>query len=142
MQHPLRKEYYYNAPIGKVWQALIDKNKMKAWYFPQLRNVEPIVGSVFQFDDTNADYQKEWIVTNVVEEKTFAHSWAYKGYAGKSEVVFDLTADGNKTMLSVTQTGLESFPDDPHFNRERFEWGWDNLLGKNLKQMLENSTAQ
>jgi len=33
---------------------------------------------------------------------------------------------------------LESFPNDPHFKRERFEWGWDNLLGQNLKYLLED----
>jgi len=50
-----------------------------------------------------------------------------------------LFADENKTILRVTQTGLESFPNDPHFKRERFEWGWDNLLGQNLKYLLEGN---
>jgi uncharacterized protein YndB with AHSA1/START domain len=139
MSNPLIKEFYYNAPIAKVWEALTDKDKMKKWYFPQLLKFEPVVGYKFQFDDDSHEYHKEWVVTKVVEGKTFAHSWAYKGYPGSSEVVFDLFAEGNKTRLRVTQTGLESFPDHPHFKRERFEWGWDNLLGQNLKHLLENS---
>lgn len=136
---PLVKEFHYNASIEKVWRALIDKESVKKWYFPQLREFEPVVGFNFQFDDNNAEYQKEWIVTKVVEGKTLAHSWAYKGYAGKSEVIFDLFSEENETRLRVTQTDLDSFPNDPHFARERFEWGWDNLLGQNLRHLLKHS---
>jgi uncharacterized protein YndB with AHSA1/START domain len=139
MSNPLVKEFTYNVPIGKVWQTLTDKNKMKGWYFPQLREFEPVVGFRFEFDDDNAGYQKEWIVTKVVEGKTLAHSWAYKGYPGTSDVIFELFADNSTTRLRVTQTNLESFPNHPHFQRERFESGWDNLLGHNLKELLETN---
>lgn len=138
MDNPLIKEFVYNAPIAKVWQAFTDVGKMRKWYFPQLQKFEPIVGYSLQFDDRNAEYQKEWIVTKVAEGKTLAHSWAYKGYPGSSEVIFDLFAEGDKTKLRVTQINLDSFPDHPHFKRERFEWGWDNLLGENLKHLLES----
>lgn len=137
MNNPLIKEFIYDAPGKKVWETLTDKDKMKEWYFPQLQEFEPTPGYKFLFDDTNSEYQKEWIVTRAVEGKTLAHSWAYKGYPGISEVIFDLSPEGNRTRLRVTQTGLESFPNHPHFKRERFEWGWDNLLGENLKHLLE-----
>jgi uncharacterized protein YndB with AHSA1/START domain len=140
MNGPLIKEFYYNVPSEKVWQTLTDMDKMKQWYFPQLQKFEPVVGYKFHFDDNNLAYHKEWIVTKVVAGKTLAHSWAYKGYSGSSEVTFDLFAVENKTTLRVTQTGLESFPDHPHFKRERFESGWDNLLGQNLKHLLEGSS--
>lgn len=139
MNSPLIKEFHYYVPIAKVWETLIDKDKMKEWYFPQLQQFEPVVGYKFQFDDEGSSYHKEWIVTKVVAGKTLAHSWAYKGYPGSSEVVFDLFAEGNNTTLRVTQTGLESFPNHPHFKRERFDWGWNNLLGQNLKHLLENN---
>jgi len=138
MNIPFTKAFLYNAPIDKAWSALTDPAKLRKWYFPQLQQFEPVVGYHFEFDDNTSDYQKEWIVTKVTAGKTLAHSWAYKGYPGSSEVTFELFAEGNKTMLRVTQTDLESFPDHPHFNRERFEQGWDNLLGQNLKQLLEN----
>jgi uncharacterized protein YndB with AHSA1/START domain len=139
MSTPLIKEFNYNVPIEKVWRALTHKDKMEKWYFPQLQKFEPIVGFKFQFDDNSAEYQKEWIVTIVTEGRTLAHSWAYKGYPGNSEVIFDLFSEENKTRLRVTQTNLDSFPNHPHFKRERFEWGWDNLLGQNLKRLLEHS---
>jgi uncharacterized protein YndB with AHSA1/START domain len=138
MDKPLIKEFSYNVPIDEVWQALTETEKMKVWYFPQLKKFEPKVGFKFKFEDDNAEYQKVWVVTKVTEDKTLAHTWAYKGYPGSSEVIFDLLPEGDKTKLRVTQTDLKSFPNHPHFKRERFEWGWNNLLGQNLKHLLEN----
>jgi uncharacterized protein YndB with AHSA1/START domain len=138
MNSPLVKEYLYNVPMEKVWEAITDTDKMRIWYFPQLKQFKPVVGFKFQFDDPGAKYQKEWIVTKVIPGKTLARSWSYKGYPVSSEVVFDLSAVGNNTKLNVTQTGIGSFPDHPHFKRERFEWGLDSLLGQNLKRLLED----
>jgi uncharacterized protein YndB with AHSA1/START domain len=137
MSIPLIKEFNYDSPVESVWDALTDTDKMKQWYFPQLYEFKPIAGYKFQFDDEGGEYRKEWIVTKVTAGKMLAHSWAYQGYPGSSEVIFELAA-GSKTTLKVTQTGLESFPDHPHFKRERFEWGWENLLGQNLKHLLES----
>ena len=139
MSNPLIKEFNYNAPVEKVWRALTDKDELKKWYFPQLQKFEPVVGFKFQFDDDSAEYQKQWIVTKFEAGKILAHSWAYKGFLGKSEVTFELFPEQNKTKLKVTQTGLDSFPSHPHFSRQRFELGWENLLGKNLKALLEKS---
>jgi uncharacterized protein YndB with AHSA1/START domain len=141
MSTPLMKEFVYNAPIENVWQALTDTKCMREWYFPQLKRFEPIVGFKFQFDTAGAEYEKEWIVTKISEGRTLAHSWAYKGYPGSSETTFDLFPEGDTTRLRVTRTDLESFPNDPHFRRERFERGWDDILGQNLKHLLERSNS-
>ena len=133
MSNPLVKEFTYNVPIVKVWQAITSTDMMKRWYFPQLRKFKPEVGFKLDFDDDSAQYQKEWIVTKVEEGQTLAHSWAYRGYPGISNVKFDLLSENSTTRLRVTQTDLESFPNYPHFQIERFESGWDNLLGQNLK---------
>ena len=139
MNTPLVKEYTYDVPVENVWNALTEKEQMKIWYFPQLKEFEPSVGFEFQFDDDSAEYQKEWVVTKCEVGKTLGHSWAYKGFFGKSEVTFELSPEQNKTKLKVTQTGLDSFPSHPHFNRARFELGWENLLGRNLKNLLEKN---
>jgi uncharacterized protein YndB with AHSA1/START domain len=132
-------EQIYNAPVEKVWQALTDKDKMKEWYFPQLKKFEPIVGFEFKFTDDGSKYKKQWRVTRVVDGKILAHSWTYKDYPGSSEVTFELAGKGSKTRLKLTHTGIGSFPDDSHFARRRFEDGWNNILGNNLKKFLENN---
>ena len=135
----LVKSFRYDAAVEKIWHALTCVKQMRQWYFPQLQQFEPVEGYKFKFKDDGSEFQKEWTVINVVYGKTLAHSWAYKGYKGMSEVIFDLSKEAEITILTVTQTGLESFPDDPHFRRERFESGWDNLLGQNLRGLLSNS---
>jgi len=130
-------EQTYEAPIDKVWHTLTTTGHMRVWYFPQLIKFEPTVGFDFVFTNEGSPYQKHWQVTQVEEGKKLAHSWMYNGYPGSSEVLFDLMAEGDNTRLLLTHMGLASFPQDPHFARQRFENGWQQILGSNLKQYLE-----
>lgn len=137
MDTPFVLEQTYDAPIEKVWRALTTESQLREWYFPQLRKFGPVVGSEFEFADDGSPYQKQWRVTQVVAGRKLAHSWVYTGYPGSSEVTFELVEEGNKTRLLLTHTGLSSFPHDPHFARPRFENGWQQILGSNLKTFLE-----
>ncbi|RZJ83290.1 MAG: SRPBCC domain-containing protein [Chryseobacterium sp.] len=136
MEKPFELEQMYDAPIEKVWAALSDENKMKVWYFPQLKEFKPIVGFEFKFLNDGSPYQKEWRVTKVINGSLLAHSWVYKGYHGTSEVSFELFEQGDKTKLKLTHIGLSSFPRDTHFARERFGNGWKQILGSKLRQFL------
>lgn len=140
MDTPFVIEQVYDASTPEVWQALTDENKMREWYFPQLKKFEPLVGFEFVFADDGSAYQKEWRVTRVTDGRLLGHSWSYKGYPGSSEVTFELFKEGDKTRLQLTHTGLASFPHDPHFGRHRFESGWKQIIGSNLKNYLENKT--
>jgi len=134
MDNSLVTEELFHLPARRLWQALTDENALRAWDFPQLRHVNPDVGFGFEFADDGSAYQKEWRVTQVVEGAKFAHSWGYKGFPGLSEVIFELFSEGASTRLRVTHTGLDSFPDDPHFARKRFEDGWKQILGVKLRE--------
>lgn len=116
---------------------MTNQEKMKLWYFPQLKEFEPKVGFEFIFEDSNDTFRKKWVVTKVDKPNIFAHNWSYKGYNGESKVTFELVPIDNGTKVRVTHTGIGSFPDNTHFKRERFEWGWNNLLGKKLKTIVE-----
>jgi len=54
-------------------------------------------------------------------------------------VTFELFPEGDKTRLKLTHTGLDSFPDDAHFARSRFEGGWATIIGNNLNKFLDNN---
>jgi uncharacterized protein YndB with AHSA1/START domain len=139
MDTPFVMEQIYDAPVEKVWHALTQEHSLRDWYFPQLRKFEPVVGFAFEFANDGSPYQKDWRVTQVVAGRKLAHSWAYKGYPGQSEVTFDVVAEGAQTRLTLTHTGLASFPPDPHFARQRFENGWQQLLGSSLKRYLKTA---
>ena len=136
MNPPVIYEQVYSASVARVWQVLTEEDAMRTWYFPELISFKPEVGFEFVFSNDGAPYQKEWQVTAIHPERLFSHSWRYAGFPGSSEVTFELLAEGEGTRIRVTHSGLESFPADPHFARERFENGWKQILGVNLKRYL------
>jgi uncharacterized protein YndB with AHSA1/START domain len=136
MDKPFEMEQIFNAPLQKVWEALTDEAQMRLWYFPQLQKFKPVPGFEFVFTNDGSPYQKEWQVTKVIPGRLLAHSWTYKNYPGYSEVTFELFDEGSNTRFKLTHTGLASFPPDPHFARQRFEDGWKQILGTNLKNHL------
>jgi uncharacterized protein YndB with AHSA1/START domain len=136
---PFVIEQTYNAPISRVWDAITDNKKMKEWYF-DLDEFKPEVGFTFQFDggSENKTYTHHCEVTEVIPGKKLTHSWAYKGYPGKSFVTWELFDEGAKTRLKLTHVGLETFPQDmPDFARESFSKGWTYITGTSLMNYLQ-----
>lgn len=113
---PLIVKNTYSATIDKVWNAITNKDQMKAWYF-DLKEFKPQKGFKFQFTGENPDY------------------------AGQSVVTFELSKESEtKTNITLTHDGLDSFPkDDPNFSLASFTAGWNFILGESLKKYLENS---
>jgi uncharacterized protein YndB with AHSA1/START domain len=135
---PIIIERTFDAPAENVWQAITDKAKMKDWYF-DFKEFKPEVG--FEFTWYGGDENKQWLhagkITEVVPGKKIGYTWKYPGYAGESHVTFELFAEGNKTRLKLTHSGLETFPSDmPSFNKENFVAGWNEIIGKLLKNYL------
>ena len=139
---PVIKEIILNASVSKVWKAITDKEDMKLWYF-EIEEFKPEVGFEFQF--WGDDGKKKWLhlckIMEVINEKKLTYSWKYDGYGGVSYVTFELSPQGDKTKLKLTHTGLESFPVDevPSFGRENFEAGWTELIGKSIKEFVEQA---
>jgi uncharacterized protein YndB with AHSA1/START domain len=137
---PFIIERTFNAPVEKVWNAITDKDQMKQWYF-DVPDFKPRVGYEFQF--YAGDEKKQWLhlckVTEVDPGKKITYSWRYDGYGGNSFVSFELLPQGNKTTLKLTHAGLESFPGDtvPELKKENFAEGWNQIIGKSLKEFLE-----
>ena len=131
-------ERVFNAPVSKVWKVLTNKEDIKQWSF-DIKEFKPEVGFEFQIDK-----QKEGVrylhlckITKVTNEKALAYTWRYEGYEGNSLVIFELFDEGDKTKLRLTHKGLETFPKIPAFSRKNFKAGWTQIIGKNLKQFIE-----
>jgi uncharacterized protein YndB with AHSA1/START domain len=129
---PLVFERTYDAPIEKVWQALTDSEKMKAWYF-DLPGFKPEVGYEFTFSggpEEGVQYLHLCKVTEAIPNKKIAYTWRYDGYPGNSEVSFELFDENGKTRLKLTHAGLETFPaDNPDFDKSNFNEGWTYFVG-------------
>jgi uncharacterized protein YndB with AHSA1/START domain len=140
-EKPIVVERTLDAPIGKVWKALTDKDQMKEWYF-DLSTFKPELGFEFQFEGGKDDrrYLHLCKVTELVKEKKITYSWRYDGYEGISYVSFELFAEGDKTRLKLTHKNLESFPkSNPDFAKENFDGGWTQIIGSSLPAFLEKA---
>lgn len=138
---PLVKEVVINAPVEKVWKAITDHNEMKNWYF-DIPDFKPEVGFKFHFygEDQGVKFLHLCEVKEVIPNKKLSYSWTYEVYPGESLVTFELQPDGIKTKLTLTHEGLETFPaDNKSFARTSFELGWNEIIGKNLKNYVEGN---
>ena len=136
---PLVLERVFDAPAALVWRALTDVDEMRHWYF-NLTAFEPRVGFEFRFtggDCKEPPYVHCCRVVEAITEKRLAYTWRYEGYAGNSLVTFELFAEGKKTRLRLTHTGLETFPAIAAFAKANFMAGWTELVGSSLKRFVE-----
>ena len=131
-------ERIFEAPAAKVWKALTHKDDMKLWYF-DIKEFRPEAGFEFSFEagPKGNPYVHLCRVTEAVSLKKLAYSWKYEGYSGESKVLFELFADGDKTRLRLTHSGLDTFPSDvPDLAQKNFEDGWSSIIGTTLPRFL------
>jgi uncharacterized protein YndB with AHSA1/START domain len=131
-------ERTFDTPVARVWRALTDVGQMRKWYF-DLKEFKPEAGFEFGFvvEHEGMTYDHRCKITEVIPQRKIAYTWRYERYEGESLVTFELFAEGNKTRLKLTHTGLESFPKLPSFARDNFLKGWTEIIGSSLKKFLE-----
>jgi uncharacterized protein YndB with AHSA1/START domain len=135
-------ERTFNAPVARVWKALTDVDQMRQWYF-DLKEFKPEVGFEFDFvvKHEGNTYDHRCKITEVIPQKKIAYTWRYHGHEGDSLVTFELFSEGEKARLKLTHEGLETFPKTAAFAREKFEKGWTELIGSELKQFVEKKAG-
>lgn len=129
----------FNASIDKVWTAITNKDQMIKWFFEMIPDFEPIVGfeTSFNLHHNGNDYLHLWKVIEVIPKQKIVYSWKYGGHMGDSFVVWELTANSNKTFLNFSHHGQNSFPqDNPDFTRESCVQGWTFFIHERLKEYL------
>lgn len=140
---PIIVERLLNAPPERVWKAITEKEGMKKWGF-EIAEFKPVVGFEFRFLGGKGEdkYLHICKVTDVVPGKKLGYSWRYDGYAGMSHVTFELEKAGQQTKLTVTHSGVETFPaDNPHLAKENFVFGWTAIVNEIIKGEVEGGAA-
>ena len=138
--NPVIVSTVYDASIDKVWQALTDNAQMKQWYF-QLPEFKAEVGFAFEFVGGPPDgiqYKHLCKITEVIPQKKISYTWIFDGYAGASEVAFELFDAAGKTKLVVTHSGIETFDaSNKDFDKVNFAEGWTHILTVSLADFLK-----
>src|SRR5438105_4321965 len=128
---PITVEATLNAPVSRVWQAITDDEEMRRWFFETIKAFEAMEGFETEFNVHNEgrDYPHHWKVTKVVAGQKLVYDWTHPGVVGTSFVEWDLVPSGDGTRLTLTHTGIETFPaDDPAFRPESCHAGWKYFL--------------
>ncbi len=136
---PFILERILDAPFEKVWKAITDRDEMENWYF-KLKDFKAEVGFTFQFTGGPSP-EKQFVhiceVTEVIPNQKLTYSWKYEGYSGISYVSFELFPQGDKTLLKLTHSGLESFPENViEFAKHNFIEGWNEIINTSLVNYL------
>jgi uncharacterized protein YndB with AHSA1/START domain len=134
-------ERVFDAPRKVVWAALTEKELMKQWYF-DLKEFKAEVGFVFEFYGGEAggeQFLHHCEIIEVIPEIKLVHTWLYVGYEGVSYLTFELSDEGESTLLKLTHSGIESFSPIPAFAFHNFEAGWNHIIGTSLKTFLETN---
>jgi uncharacterized protein YndB with AHSA1/START domain len=137
---PVVVEQSYNVTQAELWKAITEVEQMKQWFFPQLETFEPATGSETRFtvEHDGKEYHHIWKLAEVAPPEKIVYDWSYDGIPGKGCVIWELTTTQDGSSLKLTNLVVEDFPqDDPAFQRESCENGWQYLLSESLVEHLD-----
>ncbi len=142
----IKKEIVINAPIERVFSALIDPEQLTQW-FPDVVMIEPKLGGKVSFrflkENTKKDNDHE-IVGNIVSfipNKEISYTWNFitePEYRRDTIVSWNLDKlESNKTKLTLIHSGFTK-EDTVQYEDHSKGWTWhinrlDNLLSASLQ---------
>lgn len=138
--NPIIVEQLFNASFTEVWKAITEVDQMRQWFFENIPSFEPVVGFETQFSVSTGErsFLHQWKLTEVEQNKKIVYNWSYEEYEGEASVVFELFKNNNRTLLKLTNIGLETFPQNiPEFSRESYQQGWEYFIQNRLKEYLK-----
>ena len=128
-----------DAPVAKVWEALITPSIIKQYFFNTNAISEWKVGSplVFKGEWEGKKYEDKGKILDMTPNRLFRYTYwgSMSGIEDKPEnyavITYELTERPNGTHLLVRQ---ENIPDEKM--KAHSEQNWNKVL-TNLKQLLE-----
>jgi uncharacterized protein YndB with AHSA1/START domain len=128
-----------NAPVSKVWSALVNPEAIKRYMFgatvvSDWREGSPIV---WKGEWQGRPYQDKGVILRLTPNRTlqYTHFSPLSGAPDTPDnyhtVTYELSAEGNKTRIALTQ---DNSPTEQA--REHYEENWNTMLAT-LKKFLE-----
>ncbi|TKG93684.1 SRPBCC domain-containing protein [Puteibacter caeruleilacunae] len=137
---PIIVEHSSNKDIETVWAAITERDQMVQWFFENIEAFEPRMDFTTSFDVQSGDrnFNHQWRILEVIPFQKIVYHWSYAEYPGEGRVTFELLPQGEKTLIRLTNTGLDSFPADlPEFTRESCLGGWNYFIKERLANYLQ-----
>jgi uncharacterized protein YndB with AHSA1/START domain len=151
MPDRIEKRIEIAAPVSRVWRALTDSSEFGEWFRVKL-DTPFAVGQVARGNILHPGYEHvvfKATVEAMEPERLFAFTWAHvrsfipgeysSDYTGQpvTRVEFTLDSTANGTLLTVIESGFDSFPADwkgEAFHRN--EGGWAQQV-QNIRNYVE-----
>lgn len=122
----LKQKYVIKAPIGKVWQALVDPQLIDDWGAgsAQMSDKEG-----FEFKLWGGDIYGKNI--KVIPNSLLIQEWTAPNWENPSKVTFSLKEDKGQTTINLLH---ENIPDK---EATEIDYGWDSYYMGPLKEYVE-----
>jgi uncharacterized protein YndB with AHSA1/START domain len=129
----------FNAPISKVWKALVTPELIKKYLFGTETVTDWKVGSPIAFRGSweGKTYEDKGIILAIEPEKLFRYTY-WSSMSGipdlpenYAEVGYALSQENGQTIFTLTQGGIESEEKKKHS-----ESNWKMVMD-NLKKVVE-----
>lgn len=123
----LKQTYLIDAPVEKVWQALVDPKIIDDWG-----------GGIAKMDDKEGTKFSLWggdihgINTKVIKEKLLEQDWMAGEWENYSKVIFKLTSKNGQTKVELTHEGI------PDMEFGEIDDGWKKFYLGTIKELLES----
>lgn len=125
----IHQTYHINAPIEKVWQALVDPKLIEKWSSDEAKMSDR--------DGDTFELWEGWLTGKNKKVEPFkklvqdwrASDWPKEHY---SEVSFELTKEGDGTKLDLKHSHVP----DERFNE--IDQGWHDYYLGQIKKLLES----
>ncbi len=122
----IKQTYLINAPVEKVWEALVDPKVIEKWGAgPAIMNPQ----EAFEFSLWGGDIHGK--NTKIIERKQLIQEWYEKGWEKPSRVTFNLSSKDNKTEIELIH---EQIPDS---RLKDIDQGWKDYYLGPIKKLLE-----
>ena len=124
----VKQTYEINAPVDKVWDALINPNQIEKWG-----------GGPAEMNDQEGSEFKLWggdiygKNIKVIKNKMLVQEWIEGDWDKPSIVTFNLSESDGKTTVELIHTDI------PDNQAKDIEEGWRDYYMIPLKELVESS---
>jgi uncharacterized protein YndB with AHSA1/START domain len=134
-----KKSTPINAPVSKVWQALVDPAQIKEYMFGTNTESDWKKGSTVTYSGewNGKAYKDKGTIVEIVPEKIL-HTTYFSSMSGKADVpenyanvIYEVAPENDHTIFTITQDNIADEAQLQHM-----EQNWDMVVA-GMKKLLE-----